>query len=113
MPDPDHSVSEEQEDNRIRKELSQYALGYMMTTYGDQLDTMPFLQQLKIRWQNSILESDEERMSDDCEVIYTDLLDKQREWLLNKNVTEPLLDEDIVRKYLSMLDIEAEKINYM
>jgi len=113
MPDPDHEVSEEEEDNRIRRELSEYALGYMLSRYADQMETMPFLQQMRSRWQNSILETDEERLSSDCEVIYVDLLSKQREWLINKNVTEPLLDEDIVRKYMSILDIEEEKLNYM
>lgn len=42
--------------------------------------------------------------------IYLDIINQQREWLISKNREEILLDEEIVRKHLKMLDLQEEKL---
>jgi len=42
--------------------------------------------------------------------IYLDIINQQREWLISKNREEILLDEEIIRKHLKMLDLQEEKL---
>jgi CPA1 family monovalent cation:H+ antiporter len=42
--------------------------------------------------------------------IYLDMIEVQRQWLLNKNKEEKTLNEDVVRKHLKYLDLEEEKL---
>lgn len=49
----------------------------------------------------------------DLKVIYLDLLNKQRQWLRQKNKEDRSLDEDIIRRQMHYLDIEEEKLRYI
>ena len=45
--------------------------------------------------------------------IYGDILNRQREWLFNKNKEDKTLDEEIIRKHLLRLDLEEEKLRFV
>jgi len=45
--------------------------------------------------------------------IYSEVIDTQKKWLINKNRKELLLDEEIIRKHLRLLDLQEEKMNIM
>jgi len=105
-----HMPDEEQE-RIIRKILAEQSLQHLHHKYGEQLAGNTSLQQLQIRFENDQTQCDPEF---DCEqeeyrIIHFAMLDKQREILLELN-KDPLIDEDIIRKYQGLLDLEEEKL---
>lgn len=114
MPDPDHDEPEEIVDHKLQLELTQYTLEILKTKYGEELGRQPVLQQMASKWElHATLPETENSMPDESKRVYLDLLKKQRKWLLSKNNTEQLLDEDIIRKHLLKLDLEEEKLRFL
>lgn len=111
FPNLDKEFSEEEIDQSIKKELAAFALAQLRSNYPEQLNRQPMLQQMAIKWESVTSLSPDEPMAEECKVIYIDLLEQQRLWLLNKNKTEKMLDEEIIRKHLKILDMEEEKFH--
>ena len=55
----------------------------------------------------------DESIEEDLKVIYLDLLNQQRQWLIDKNREDQSLDESIIRRQMHYLDIEEEKLRYL
>jgi CPA1 family monovalent cation:H+ antiporter len=73
----------------------------------------PILLQLAEKWECKINDEAELKLSEKSKAIYSELLNLQRKWLLQKNTQELLLNEDIIRRHLHIIDIEEEKLKYM
>ncbi|MEO8240625.1 MAG: Na+/H+ antiporter [Flavobacterium sp.] len=99
--------------NLLRKELAQYAMDYLNTTYNDQIENNTSLQQLIQKWELHSKGIDNESIGKELKVIYLDLLNQQRQWLRNKNKEDQSLDESIIRRQMHYLDIEEEKLRYL
>lgn len=108
-----HYLTEEEADNLIRREMAQYALTHLNKNYSDMLHEHPILQQLAEKWECKINDEAELKLSEKSKAIYSELLNLQRKWLLQKNKQELLLNEDIIRRHLHIIDIEEEKLKYM
>jgi Na+/H+ antiporter len=109
--DPDHDTSPEEQDQKIRKELTEFGLAFLNDNYADKMSGNPLLRQLRDR-----LCTDDEQIlrqsrpvQEEYKRIYLKMLKNQRQFLLglNKSLAN---DEDIVRKYQSILDLEQEKL---
>lgn len=99
--------------NMVRKELAEFALDYLKTNYKDQVESNSSLQKLIHKWEEHSNSIDDETIGNDLKVIYLDLLNQQRQWLLNKNKDEVTLDEDIIRRHMYFLDIQEEKMKFI
>lgn len=113
IPDLDQALPGEEVDRLIRIELADYGLHQLKTDYPDQLRNIPALQLIARKWEQNDARSDEMIMAEDSKTIYLDILNRQRQWLLNKNKAEQMLDEDIIRKHLQLLDLEEEKLRFL
>jgi CPA1 family monovalent cation:H+ antiporter len=113
LPGLDPSIPEEEVDRQIRKELAEYGLHQLRTRYSEALNAHPALQQLAHKWEDARSLADDVVMAEEGKIIYLQILDQQREWLLEKNKMEQSLDEDIIRKHLSHLDLEEEKLRFI
>lgn len=113
MPDLKDTKPEAVVEDFIRKQLSERALRHLKDNYSDQLKTQPFLQQLADKWEAHSLLNEEAKIAEEMTVIYIEILNLQREWLLQKNHDERRIDEEIVRKHLQRLDLEEEKLHFM
>lgn len=109
----DNSLPNDEIHNNIRKELAEYALNYVSTNYKDQLESNTSLQQLIQKWELHSKGVDNESIGKELKVIYQDLLNQQRQWLINKNKEDQTLDEAIIRRHIHYLDIEEEKLRYI
>lgn len=105
--------SEDEIYNAIRKQLSDHALQHLKTNYNEQLNALPVLKQIAQKLEHSSNLAHDEQMSTECKTIYLELLNQQRQWLINKNKEDVTLDEDIIRKHFHFLDIEEEKLLYL
>jgi CPA1 family monovalent cation:H+ antiporter len=113
MKDPDYTKPEDEIYNQIKRELADHALYHLKSTYGNELERQPILQQIARKWEDIHVNTDDNiLMSDETKIIYLNLLEHQRNWLLDKN-HEEILDEEIIRKHLLYLDLEEEKLQFM
>ncbi|MDR7212637.1 cation:proton antiporter [Flavobacterium piscis] len=99
--------------NNIRQELAEYALHYLKTNYNNEVESNTSLQHLVQKWEQYSTGIDDEAIGNDLKVIYLDLLNRQRQWLINKNKEDQTLDESIIRRQMHYLDIEEEKLRYI
>jgi len=113
LPELDPTLSEEELDSLIRKELAEHALQHLRTNYSEQLKNQPILQQMARKWEDHRLLADNILMAEECKSVYRDILNQQRQLLLDKNKQEKTLDEEIIRKHLRHLDLEEEKLRFI
>ena len=119
MPDPDFTVSPEQQKQLIRKKISMLSLKILDEKYPEQLIHNDMVKALKLRYsadmellkdwekENSVARADE--FYKDYRGITADLMSEQRELLKTLNKKENISD-DLIRQQLELLDLEEEKM---
>ncbi|WP_345951373.1 Na+/H+ antiporter [Mucilaginibacter sp. PAMB04274] len=110
IPDFHDYPPEGEAENYIHRELAKHALQHLDSKYTGQWENSPLLQQMVAKWQGKVNDVAEVAISLEYRSIYLNLLDKQRNWLIQKNDDDEHFDEDIIRKHLRLIDIEEEKI---
>lgn len=104
-------LSPEEQDIAIRKKLSLQSIQYLDTHHQETLQHNAALQQLRAKYEYDHINTQEVSVSngEDYRLIYLQLLEHQRVFLrsLNKKAE---LDEELIRKYSALLDLEEEKI---
>ncbi|MBZ4035456.1 Na+/H+ antiporter [Flavobacterium sp. 17A] len=103
-------VSPEDASQILKRDLAAHALSYLKTTYNDQLESNASLQQLILKWEQHSKGIDDESIGNEIKVIYLDLLNQQRQWLIARNKEDQHIDESIIRKQMYYLDLEEEKL---
>nr|MBA4168049.1 cation:proton antiporter [Chitinophagaceae bacterium] len=119
IPDPDYPLSNKKQELLMRKEMSAAALGMLRDKYGKEYQENPWLLSLESRYQGDLdmLGSTDASSKGKNNVahyknyrrIALDLLEAQRELLQKLNKRDDL-DEDIIKKFHTLLDMEEEKI---
>lgn len=109
FPDNDDYLPEVDANYRIKKELARRALEHLNEQYASHVEHHPMLQQMADKWEEKSREETDPAIPHEAILIYLDVLDQQRQWLLKRNNIESHYDEDIIRKHLYQLDIEEEK----
>jgi monovalent cation/hydrogen antiporter len=112
MPSFNDYLPDEEADTLIRKELARHVLHHISETYGDEATKHLFLKQVAEKWTEKSRESSDAIIPEEAKAIYLDLLNKQRQWLLEKNHADKTIDEEVIRKHLWQIDLEEEKIRY-
>lgn len=110
MADPDFIKSEAEIDAKILQQLSQIALQFLKNKYADEVKERPQLLQVFQMWEQKMYLEEKLFMKEQYRAAYLDVLDQQRQWLLEKNRAHELLDETIIRKYLKRIDLEEERL---
>ncbi|TPG45115.1 Na+/H+ antiporter [Flavobacterium pectinovorum] len=112
IPDPDYTIPDDEVYHKIKRELVNHALNHLKNNYSAELERQPLLQQIAYKWEEQNGNTDDILMSGEAKVVYLNLLEHQRNWLLNRN-KEEILDEEIIRKHLLYLDLEEEKMQFL
>jgi len=95
----------------LRKKLAHYSLQFLDEEHRSELEHNRPLQQLRERFANDQLPAEDNSgvWHEDYRRIYLQLLERQRD-VLHKLNKKNELDDEIIRKYLTMLDLEEEKL---
>lgn len=109
IPNFDEDLPELEVNRIIRKQLAEHALTYLKSNYSQQLSNQPVLQHLAKKWEQHMVLTDDELMAEENKLIFLDILNQQRKWLIQINRDEKMFDERIIRKQLMYLDLEEEK----
>ena len=115
LPSMNHreTVTEDEVYNSIRKQLADHALNHLKTNYEKELNTLPVLQQIAQKLEHSKNLAHDEQMTMECKMVYLELINQQRQWLINKNKEDVSLDEEVIRRHFHFLDMEEEKLLYV
>ena len=111
LKDPDYPLSPEEQDLEVRKQLTAHSLDFLDGHYPGKIDSNPLLHQLRGRFHtdNDQLQHQSIEVREEYKEIYLKLLIDQRKFLLNLNKSLET-DEEIVRKYQTIVDLEQEKL---
>lgn len=108
LEDPDHMGSPEEQDKIVRERLATFSLKFLQER---NVGSNKFIDQLLTRFTQDTLPLDDGSQKDHEEYrrIYMSLLDNQRLFLVHLN-KEIGIDEEIIRKYQGLVDLEEEKV---
>ncbi|GEP97394.1 Na+/H+ antiporter [Chitinophaga cymbidii] len=109
LDDPDHFLPEAEQNRIIRQKLSDRSLAWLREHHSDALGSNTALQQLAAKWEQETVPDESEWMQDGYRAVYLQLLAQQRAWLREWN-KEVSTDEEVIRKYQLLLDVEEEKM---
>lgn len=112
MPDPDITLTPEEQELLIRKKLAAHTVKFLDEQHAEVLKTNTILQQLKARYENTHFHNTEhliEPEHDDYRRVYLEVLEQQRT-LLHELDKSPETDDEIIRRHQSLLDLEEEKL---
>jgi CPA1 family monovalent cation:H+ antiporter len=108
--DRDFTKSEKEIDYEIRNELAKVAIDKIRNDYSHKVESFPALKDQLQLWESRVKSSEIIINYKEYQIIYADILETQRRWLINKNKEELLLDEEIIKKHLRLLDLQEEKL---
>lgn len=107
----DDQIPAEIEQQNIKRTIARQSLEYLKQNFPEELSVYPQLQHLTEHLENQIhFDIDDLKdMSIGCRNVYLHLIVKQRGWLhdINKDI---LVDEDLIKRNLTLLDLEEEKL---
>lgn len=109
------AIPEEQQEQIIQKKIAETSLQFLEQKYGAERTQNEHLQNLVDRLQSDLRSFDGEPNDAngdslaEYEEVYLDLLDRRRR-LLNEMNRSAEFDEDLIRKYLSLIDVEELEI---
>ncbi|MBL7741911.1 MAG: Na+/H+ antiporter [Chitinophagaceae bacterium] len=115
---PDNAVPEHEQEMVIQKKMNHYSLQYLEDKYGKEHQANQHLQNLRSRLKAELdffkreIEATGNTGDDslkEFQRIYLELLEEQRR-LLNKMNRYAEFNEELIRKYLSLIDIEEFKV---
>jgi Na+/H+ antiporter len=105
-------LTEDQQDELVRKKLGSKSISYLRSTHSNKLSNNRAFQLLIDRLEHDQLPQEEPEVADKIAFadVYLDLLEKQRLWLADLGKKSEI-DEDLIRKHQSLLDLEEEKLS--
>jgi CPA1 family monovalent cation:H+ antiporter len=111
MADPDNHAPMEEQDCELRRLLSINAIEFLKQQDPSILRNNKALLDLQSKYEREQLVADPmiDQQQAEFRDIYLQLVEKQREYLIELN-KRPELDEDIIRKYQGLMDLEEEKM---
>lgn len=96
----------------LRKGLAAHTVNYLETQYGQHVAQHPALQNLVKRLRSKSEGTEDAALDQKMRAIYLEVLEQQRQWLIEANRKDARLDEHLVRRHLYQIDIEEEKLRY-
>jgi Na+/H+ antiporter len=119
MPDPDYTISMEQQKQLIRKKLSGLSLQILQDKYADKIAGNEMLRSLQIKltadmtllkdWEKEDSVARADAFYKDYREIMAELMQEQRKLLKTLNKKDNISDE-LIRHQLDLLDLEEEKM---
>ena len=110
LPAYDDYLSEDEVEDQIKREMAKYTIEYIQTNHNDIYERSIFLQQIHEKWKSKISDQAEIKISPDVKTVYLDILNVQRQWLLEQNHKNKDFDEDIIRRHILKIDLEEERL---
>ena len=110
IPEFNDHVPEEEAEVQLRTALARESLDYINQHHKAELEHNVWLRKLTDQWRNQLTPDESADVPEGDKLIYKNILEKQRQLLLQTNKNEQRMDEEIIRKFLHQIDLEEEKL---
>lgn len=101
--------SEEKTRHQMKHGLKQHVYQTLKTKYENELQGHAGVERILKHWEERAKATDDDWMTDQTKAIFVELLEVQRQYLveLNKDIT---INEEIIRQQLYQIDLEEERL---
>lgn len=110
LADPDFVKADEEIYRELKDQSALAALQYLKNKYKHEADQNPVILNALRMCEKKMNIEEEFFITDQYQDIYLEALDYQRQWLIEKNKSVELLNEEIVRENIRRLDLEEERL---
>lgn len=110
LPEYNDHWPEKEAEMRIREILARESLLYLEKNHSEETADNFFLRKLSKKWRNHLDPEETTVVPEDARRIYRNVMERQRQLLLEMNRTERNVDEEIIRRFLRKIDLEEEKM---
>lgn len=100
---------EETAKQKLRSGLQDHTYQFLKNKYDNELQGHAGMQKLLHHWEEKTKASDEDWMNEQTKLVFLEMLESQRKYLVNLN-KEPHIDEEVIRWQLYLIDLEEERI---
>ncbi|MBV8252175.1 MAG: Na+/H+ antiporter [Chitinophaga sp.] len=111
LPEFHDHLPEEETETLLREELATVSLDYLKQYHADDLEQSFHLRKLASHWQNQLNSDEPGTVPEQVKFAYKNILEQQRQLLIEKNRNEERINEEIIRKFLHRIDLDEEKLN--
>ena len=94
---------------RMKHGLREHVYQFLKEKYGNEGLGNAGIQRLLHEWEERSKATDDSWMNEHTRTIFTEMLDSQREYLLELN-KDPQIEEEIIRQQLYRIDLEEERL---
>lgn len=101
---PDKETNDE-----LRRGMLEHSIQYLNEKHKDHISNDAFLASIMVHWQNKLEATEEQLMNSHTKKVYLELLDAQRDYLIERN-KELDINEDVIRKQIYLIDLEEERV---
>lgn len=111
LKETDHPTPEPEVEKFLEREIHQVALKYMQEKFNEQEQNSSMCQNIMRYLQDKLKEENDFRFNAKTKAMYLEILEQQRNHLVQLNKKEAELNEDIVRRKIMTLDYQEERLN--
>lgn len=104
-----NNQSEERSRQKVKQGLKQHVYQLLQSKYANELQGHAGMEKILKQWEERSKAADDNWMNEKTKLIFTELLQSQRQYLSELN-KDPSIDEEIIRRQLYQLDLEEERL---
>jgi len=101
--------SEELTKREMKRGLKQHVYQFLKTKYENELNGHAGMEKFLKQWDERAKATDDSWMNNKTKAIFVEVLEVQREYLVELN-KDPQIDEEIIRQQLYQIDLEEERL---
>jgi CPA1 family monovalent cation:H+ antiporter len=94
---------------RLKQGLREHTYAFLRGKYERDFDGHDGMRKLWQHWEEKLKASDDDWMNQKTKVIFLEMLESQRQYIVEAN-KDPAMDEEIIREQLFLIDLEEERL---
>ncbi|WP_346237456.1 Na+/H+ antiporter [Niabella insulamsoli] len=106
------SEGEKSFETQLRRDLWQFSIKEIEKKYHHHIEGNVFLASALAKWQQKLDTVEEALVNAETKTVYLELLEAQRQFLIEKNKASHI-EEEVIRKEITLIDIEEEKVKLL
>ena len=100
---------EEETVRKMKKGLKEHVHRFLTNKYDNELHDHAGIQRILKHWEEKTKAADDDWMNEKTKVVFLEMLECQREYLVELN-KDPAINEEIIRRQLYQIDLEEERL---
>lgn len=104
-----YAEPEEELSHAVKRQLKQHIYHFLKGKYEHELQGHKGVEKMLEHWEEKTKAADDDWMSEKNKVIFVEMLESQRQFLVELN-KDPAINEEIIRRQLYQIDLEEERL---